>query len=364
MKLAAFKYSFPFNHPFQVSGRTISHRKGLILTLKYGSESLAWGEAAPLPGFSNENLNQIEKILIEQAAAIESKIDQQLDFGGWSCFLDTLHLPPSLRFGLDTLFADFHSRQQKISFSNYFYPGSSDIVPVNAAIGISSIENAIEKTSEFWNAGYRTFKFKVGRNFQRESEILKTVRQRFPFVKIRIDANQAWTLEEAVRNLQTLNSLQIQYCEEPLLTPYLSNWKKLSKETSIPLAADESVTDFEYTTAILNAQSVRTLVLKPMRLGSIQKLIKIKNLAEGYKVNIVFTTFMESGVGRLATGHLASGLKNPLAQGLATGYLLKKDLWQDSRYIKKANFQLPRRAGLGISNEDMNLKKLKRVPIH
>jgi o-succinylbenzoate synthase len=249
-------------------------------------------------------------------------------------------LSPSLQFGLDSLAYRLMAHEKDSSLLDYLFPEAPDKIPVNA-LGDLQSEDFLENTKQQAAKGYKTIKFKVGLDFNSEYHRLKKVRAKFPDLTIRLDANQAWSTETALRYLQKLEPLNIEYCEEPLKNATPENFELLHQHTKLPLALDESVAHLSYWPNLLPFTSY--FILKPMLLGSFTKIIETKRLANTHTNKAVFTTSLESGVGRKITAILAAGLgSSQTAHGLDTGKLLAEDVHSDIAYISKGVYHLNR----------------------
>jgi o-succinylbenzoate synthase len=239
MMLKLYTYSLPFKSAFKTVDSTFDTREGLVLVLKHEGVT-AFGEIAPLPGFSKFTLKEIIPIIQLNKKALERALIED-DFDQFTYVLNQIHDIPSIRFGLDTLAHDFKSKKAGISLSEYMFKKDYRVkVEVNATLGISDIETNLKQARDLIQEGYNTIKVKVGSNFTKEFEFLKLLRNEFPEIKLRIDANQAWDFEEAADNLIKCEELNIEYCEEPLLSSKENQLSTLKERVKINIASDES----------------------------------------------------------------------------------------------------------------------------
>ena len=195
--LKIYSYSIPFSTPFITAKDSYSVRNGLILTFENDGIS-AFGEIAPLPGFSDYSLNDIIPILQLNKSAIEKAFLED-DFDQFFYVLSQIHNIPSLKFGLDTLYHDYKAKKAGLGLADFLFKGSfQKSIAANATLSISESSDALEKATVLYNEGYRTFKIKVGADFNEEFEILSLLREKYPDVKLRIDANQSWTISKLI----------------------------------------------------------------------------------------------------------------------------------------------------------------------
>ncbi len=353
--LRYFKYRTPFKTPFRTSLGEFSHREGIILTYEEHGIN-AFGEVSPLPGFSNENLNQVESVLIQNRKFLtqafigndESQVIQ---------VLDQIHNFPSLSFGLDSLSLDLRAKRDKKSLSSLLFNKEEQTIACNTTIGIQSKEHAIKNIQTKIIEGFDTVKIKVGRDFKTEREILQVIRNEFPKIKIRIDANQAWNVNEAIQNLNSISKLDIEYCEQPVLAKDIMGLKKVTIHTDIKIAADESLGNKIRAKQVIEQNCCDLVIIKPALIGLFDSINVTKELAETHDMEVVFTTLLDGAIGRNITAIYASGLgSRKYAHGLATGSLLGEQTKTEN--IDQGAYHFSNSEGIGISIDQTLLEEI------
>jgi o-succinylbenzoate synthase len=346
-----FKYQVPFTKPFKTSIGEFDHREGILITFKE-NEITAFGEVAPLPGFSTETFNQVLSVLNHNKEILEQAFKNN-ETNEIISVIDKIHAFSSVSFGLDTLNLDLQAKRNAISLGQQLFSKDSEPVNSNAAIGLGSQEEIITEVEGDLKSGFNTFKLKVGQDFEKEYQILQQVRNRFPDIKIRIDANGAWDVEQAIKNLNKLAPLHIEYCEQPVQ----KDLKSVTEQVSIPVAADESVRSLNDAMTLIESGACDLLIIKPALFGRLNDLIVTKELANTHNKEVVLTTAFDGIVGRTITAVLASGLgSRKYAHGLSTGSLLKETVRHTE--IKNGFFDLFPDQGLGYPIELSNLNSL------
>lgn len=345
MNINYYTYCFPFKEPFRTHAGKYQVRKGVILELVEG-ERTALGEAAPLPGFSQESIEDVLRQVRQFHHEIRKLFEGACTLGDLQVFHRKHDILPSLQFGLDTLATDLLSQRERISATEFLFEDAPDRISINGIIPLMETEASIIEAGRWVRAGFQTIKAKVGQDFDKELAILKRIRENYPEVNLRVDANKAWKINEASQNLQLLNPLNIEYCEEPLKNISPKSLKKIASETGVPIALDESLLELHHIEKVM--PHISAIILKPMIFGSLSKLFATNRLAGHHNNKVIYTTSLESGIGRAMTATLAAGLGDSnSAHGLATGSLLKMDVWHDGTYINNGSFLLPDRAELG-----------------
>ncbi|GAB5408206.1 MAG: dipeptide epimerase [Balneolaceae bacterium] len=344
--LRYFKYRTPFKKPFKTSLGLFTHREGIILVYKE-NEIQAFGEVAPLPGFSSESLTQVETVLIQNKKFLvggfkDGNAEQVINV------LDQIHEFPSLSYGLDTLQHDLKAKKQYKSLSTLLFNKEASPIICNTTVGIQSKKETITALINKLSKGFSTVKIKVGSDFNSEKEILEEIRKEFPLVKIRIDANQAWNEKSAIKNLQGFSKYNIEYCEQPVTANDIQALKKVTHSSDIKIAADESLGNKMRAKQLIEQNCCDLIIIKPALIGLFNTINVTKQLAETHDMEVVFTTLLDGIIGRKTSAILASGLgSKKYAHGLATGSLLSEQ--NVSNNIEQGAYHFSNFDGIGVS---------------
>jgi o-succinylbenzoate synthase len=331
-------YSIPFVKPLQTSSNTYSHREGVWLNLKWENIS-GWGEAAPLPGFSNEYLQEVHYVLEGFHQAIDEENIEKEEL----LAMAEVHTQgyPSARFAVETALYDLFAQKAKKSLALYLNPHTLTEIAVNGITGIHMPGD-----------GFKVMKVKVGfRNLFDEIEQMVMLTKSFgKDISFRLDANGAFDLSQAIRFCKEMEAFNIDYIEQPLPAKELVDLAELSYHTEIPIAIDESLTDFHSAEKIIENQAADVFIIKPMVSGGFRESKKIIQLAREENIRIVITSSLETNIGHLACLHLAAANEIIETCGLSTGKLLKNA--SKAPAIEKGIIQLPCTPGIGVELQD------------
>ena len=330
--LTYLPYSLKLKKPFETSKSKITERKGFIITIKDSEKFKGVGDAAPLPEFGSESLEDATKFLKDL------KINLNIDLAN---FLDSVQENlspmdklPALRHGFEQAFLNYVCSKTNASLNELLNRESSRVVNVNGIIGFSPLNEIGRITKELVQKSYKTLKVKVGRErFDDDLKAIEEIRNNAESnIKIRIDVNGKWNFEAAKNNLKKLEKFDIEYCEQPVVKSI--NFVRLKANISIPLAADESIRSVQDAEDFITKKAVQILVLKPMMLGGIINTMKIVDLAKKSKIKTVITSSFESAIGRSFAILAASFLKDETAHGLGTAEYFEKDPVEDPYPVK------------------------------
>jgi O-succinylbenzoate synthase len=179
-----------------------------------------------------------------------------------------------------------------------------------------------------------------------------------PEMKLRIDANGAWGVEQAVGAIRKLEEYDLEMVEQPVAAGDLPGLARVHAEVHVPIAADEAVTGVGAAERVLEAGAADLLVVKPMVVGGLRPACRIIELAAAAGAGAIVTTSIDSGVGTAAALHLAATLPpGGPACGLATGSLLAADLITHPLVARCGRMELPDGPGLGVELDEGQLAR-------
>src|SRR4051794_36603248 len=201
-----------------------------------------------------------------------------------------------------------------------------DVVPVNAIVPAVGPDEARAIVAA---SGCTTVKVKVaeaGQSLADDMARVEAVRDALGVGgAVRVDANGAWTVDEAVTALKQLDQFDLEYAEQPVRT--LEEMKQLRRRVDIRLAADESVRTAEDPMRVAGLDAADVVVLKVQPLGGVRRCLQV---AEACGLPVVVSSAVETSVGIAAGVALAAALPElPYACGLGTLSLLDGDVTTD-----------------------------------
>lgn len=297
--------------PVGPAARAVPAREGALVTLRDDRGNVGLGEASPLPGFSPDTLDAVCAALDATLPALvgpERPEDLSLPEGDRS---------PSERFALETALLDLVARRRSVPARAVL--GGDVPVAVNGYAGAAGSSTLVRDVRALLDAGFGAIKVKVGGgSFDTERSSLARLRGELgDTFSLRLDANGAWSLDEARANIASLAPLDIAFIEQPVAGADLL----LLGETEIPWAADESLLDPAVRARLLDdplaRQGCAAFVLKPALLGGLLAARALAVAALSRRVGVVVTHLFDGPVALAACRALARSLPMPpLACGL------------------------------------------------
>ncbi len=305
-------FSAPLRPPLNTSQGRVATREGFILKLVGDCGKVGLGEASPAYWIDGRPLADTRAALevivrkldgCRDAAELRSAA---LSEGAAGC------LTPAAACALDTALLDLEARSRGAGVSAILGAVSQAPIPVCALLTLQTPQAVAREAIAALARGYTVFKLKVGaRALEDDLANLNALRGAAGASGlIRLDANRAWSLGQAVSALNAFGPEKIEFVEEPLKSCAPAELARLRDATGIALALDESVgsvTDLKAFCAERGPAPV--IVLKAARLGGPSRCLEIARAARAAGVaKIVVTDSIESSVGMSAAVHLAAAV--------------------------------------------------------
>ncbi|MFU8869057.1 mandelate racemase/muconate lactonizing enzyme family protein [Natronococcus sp.] len=334
-------FSLSLVEPLETASGTIESRDGfLVRVTRADDDAVGYGEATPLPGWT-ESLADCEAALERAQAALDSDDEDEV--------LEAVDEAVAARYGVSLALADLEASSESTPLYRYYQPDALVArVPVNATVGDGPVEKTVAAARDAAQRGFRCCKLKVGRrSVEADVERMRRVREAVgPEIELRADANGAWEYEEALEAIQKFDDLDVALVEQPLPAGALEGHADL-RGRGVGIALDEGLLEHGVD-AICEAQAADAVVLKPMALGGLDIAQQVATWMGQLDVTPLVTTTIDGVVARAGAVHLAASLPDPPACGLATGDLLAEDLGRDPVLFENGAAVVPQAKGLGV----------------
>lgn len=316
--LKYFPYSLQYKVPLKTSRGKISFREGIIIQIIDQNYQQFYGDASPFEEFGSENFEYV----LENAKILQQFVEDNIDLDSKTILQFTSH-----KFSFGCL--NYAVEQTFHQFDHKFTNFKESRILVNALVGMIPINQIREKIAGIIDSGYRTVKIKIGRdNFKDDLIFLKEVENVSQNrLKIRLDVNGKWTMEEAEKNLNELIKFNIEYVEQPVINR--GDLIELSEKSSIPIAADESIRSVNDAKFLMENSPIKYFVLKPSLMGSFSEMIELINIIEKAGRNVIISSVFESVIGKSGLVYLASLTRKGSTHGLDTTSYLSQNISLD-----------------------------------
>jgi len=333
-------YALPLVRPWRAASATVTVRHGMLVAVTERNGLTGWGDCAPLPSSGEAGHAHAFDALRAAAATLPGRDIDAIDLGGIAA--------AEARWAVETALLDLASRRTGLPLCHAL-GGAVNVasVAVNAALGTLD-QDCVARARAALASGFAIGKIKVGIGSVEDERLrlCELVAATGGALRLRLDANRAWTEREAERFLGGIAHLPIDGVEEPVTAPSLAVLGRLQLALPFALAVDESLAEFG-APALLASQAVRRLVVKPGRIGGVAATLLLAGEARRAGIELVVTSVVDSAIGITAAAHLSAALGGNAVHGLATSPWLAEDVAPAPRLVN-GRLLLPSGPGLGI----------------
>lgn len=325
-----FSYILRFTFPAGTSRGIMNTHRTHFITVE-DEHRRGIGECAPLPGLSVDARPDFAEQLSKVAHAVaESSLPTREE--DRDALLQAIPTSlPAVRFGVETAWRDWLYGGERVLYPFAMRPAFVP-VPINGLVWMDSADRMRQQIDEKLAAGFTCLKLKIGAiDFDEELRLLDYVRQYYgpETITLRVDANGAFSPEEAPRKLQQLARYDLHSIEQPIAPGQWEAMARLCRESPVPIALDEEligVTGREEKEALLDQLRPPYIILKPTLIGGLAAADEWVALAEKRNIGWWATSALESNVGLNAIAQWVATYAPALPQGLGTGQLYHNNL--------------------------------------
>lgn len=323
LKTRIIPYTLHFKRPAGTSRGVYHDHKIWYVVAADTSRPERWGigECAPLFDLSCDYDENYEDRLSYFCQKLEQ--DGKLD-------IEALRPYPSILFGLETAMRQLEQGCFRL-WDTPFARGEKGI-PINGLIWMGDYDYMLEQIESKLEQGFHCVKLKIGAiNFDQELDLLRYIRKHYDPDKItlRVDANGAFSPDDAPEKLKRLAELDLHSIEQPIRAGQWDDMSRLTEITPLPIALDEEligVNQPEEKKRLLETIKPQYIILKPTLHGGIIGATEWIELARSMDIGWWITSALESNIGLNAIAQWCSTYNNPLPQGLGTGALYTNNI--------------------------------------
>lgn len=313
-----FTHELKFIKPARTSRNVYESRKIWIVKAQSGDKT-GYGEAGPLlglsPDYGDDFENKLKNILEHLNSGIEFN---EINFKDL----------PAIKFAVETALLDLLRGGNRILFPQIFK--TSVPIPVNGLVWMENVHVMEIEALNMAEAGFDCVKIKIGAfDFDAECRMLERFSFLFPAPKyqIRLDANEAFSPQEAKEALKTLRRFSPHSIEQPIARNQWDAMAELCALNYIPIALDEELIGFDSENAktLLKETRPHFIVLKPTLLGGFRAVNQWIDATRQQSCGWWITSALESNIGLNAIAQFAASKEPKIHQGLGTGTLYRNN---------------------------------------
>jgi O-succinylbenzoate synthase len=348
----------PLKHPFETSFGRTTRRRIMIVRVFDQSGAFGYGEctAPEDPFFNHETIDTAWIIISRYVAPILSsaRVYEATEVGD---ALSRIRGNRMAKAAVETAIWDLEARMAGKPLWQHL-GGTLTEIASGVSIGLQETTAALlEKVERELAAGYQRIKIKIKPG--RDVELVAAIRERYPSIKLSVDANSAYTLAD-IDLLKRLDEFDLMMIEQPLMPGDLVDHAKLQREVTSPICLDESITMLMDARHAYELGACRIINIKLGRVGGHCEARRIHDYCHNHSIPVWCGGMLESGIGRA----------HNIAMSTLAGFTLPGDVSASARYweediieppvtvSERGTIKPPAGPGLGYNVNEARLESL------
>jgi L-alanine-DL-glutamate epimerase-like enolase superfamily enzyme len=357
-----WKFSIPM-HPFTIATGTMHFAQNIFIRVHVDNDMYGVGECSAFPMIVGETQSTCFEMAKDFAALWKGKdagdiIGRLKDLDDFTAFNTTI------KSAFDMALYDIAAKRAGKPLYEYL-GGIPKQLETDLTIGIDTPSSMAAKAREFVAKGVRIIKIKLGKKPDDDIERVKLIRQSAGrSIKLRIDANQGWGYDDAVKVLNAIAGFDVEFCEQPM-----RHWDDhllpdLRRASPIKIMADESVYDHRDAERLIATNACDYVNIKFAKSGGIYEAGKIVDTCTMNNIPCMMGGMLESRVALTAFAHFATAHDNVVFYDMDTCLLghTEDPVSGGVRYIGYF-IEVPAAAGIGADADERFLKRCQKISI-
>jgi L-alanine-DL-glutamate epimerase-like enolase superfamily enzyme len=306
--LSVARLHMPLTQPYAIAYETVVAADNILVQVQEESGRSGWGIAAPDPLVTGESLEAsaqaIDEVIRPHVLGTDPGRVARL-----SVALERLagHAPAA-RAAVEMAVLDLLGRRAGLPLYRLL-GGYRTRILTSVTIGISSVAETLAEARERIRQGFRALKLKGGRDLDEDVERLLRIREvSGPRMRLRFDANQAYTAEQALALVERTRTANLEVIEQPTPRAALRALRTVQRKSPVPVMADESLLNLFDAFKLARGRLADLVNIKLMKAGGIQPALSAISVSRSSGISVMVGCMDESELG------IAAGLAVALAR--------------------------------------------------
>jgi L-alanine-DL-glutamate epimerase-like enolase superfamily enzyme len=355
-----FLFDIPLTSPFRIAIGEMTAANDLLIRVRTDQGVTGLGEACPFPPITGET---------QATNAAAAKAIRDMIIGKDPLAIDDLvrligpivHSNPSAVAAFDMAFFDILGKVAGLPLFRLL-GGTKNVFETDITTSLDTLEKMTAEAKGYADMGYKTLKVKVGLDPDEDFARLEAIRSAVgPKVAIRIDANQGWTVPQAIYGLRKMAPLAIQFCEQPVLASDTVGLSAVRAQSPISIMADEALFGPADAVKLIRAGACDSFNIKVMKAGGLLNSIRIAHIADAANMRCMVGCMLETRLALTAAAHIVASQANIVYADLDGNSEHVEDPIVDGMTVKAGTLTLPEKPGLGCDVDPAFVKKLRRI---
>ncbi|PCR89735.1 dipeptide epimerase [Natrinema ejinorense] len=300
LETAVERRSLPLEYPFGIARGTTTETEIVLVRIRADDGTTGVGAAAPSAHYG-ETAATVAAVLPDLCAIVEDIGDPHQLERIERRMRETVRRNPAARTAVSIALHDLVAKRFDVPLYRYWGLDPTETLETSYTIGLDDLETMREKATTAVDRGYGTLKVKLGTG--RDLEIVRTIRSVAPDARLFVDANEAWTPQEALTKIDRLAEFDLAFVEQPVPAEDPEGLQFVYERSALPIAADESCVTLADIPQIADRCDIANLKL--MKCGGLREARRMISAARAHGLEVMCGCMTESNASIAAACHLA-----------------------------------------------------------
>ena len=359
-----YKLTVQLKEPFITSLGKEEYAENIIVLIRTSNGHTGFGECNPFMPINGENAETC--IVVGKLLANMLKKKNAMDIEDCNQCMDRLiYGNNSIKSAFDIALHDLTAQHYGLPLYKLLGGKINRELVTDYTVSLDEPGKMADDALKIKEAGFPAIKIKLGQDVATDIDRIKAIRKAVgKKIPLRLDANQGWSVKEAIEVLGALKNDDIQFCEEPIPRWNFMNLKKVKKESPIPIMADECCCDHHDVKRLIELEACDKMNFKVGKSGGLHNAQKMLKLAEKAGIDVQIGAFMESRLAMTAFAHLALSSHTVKYCDFDTPLMHAEDhVTGGITYHENGMIKVPDEPGLGAKYEEDFLNRFEKTVI-
>lgn len=351
-QIAVGEIALPLARPFKTALRTVETVNDVVVRITTDDGQVGYGEAPPTAVITGDTkgsiLCAIQEFIAPNLIGMDAENMDEVQHRLHACILKN----SSAKAAVDMALYDLYGKRWGAPLYKLL-GGAKNEIETDITISVNPIDEMVADSLDAVKQGFRVLKVKVGKEGKADVERIAAIRQAVgPDAVIRVDANQGWTVSQAVSIISAMEDrgLDIELVEQPVPAHDVDGLRTITRQMATPILADEAVFSAEDAIHIIQTGAADLLNIKLMKTGGIWKALQICDIADIYGVKCMMGCMLESRLSVAAGAHLAAAKSCITICDLDGPSLCSVDPYTGGPIFDGARIRMTDDPGIGVEN--------------
>jgi L-alanine-DL-glutamate epimerase-like enolase superfamily enzyme len=355
--------SLPMKKPVVMAGEEVTRADNVLVRIESDNGVVGWGEAASAPTMTGETVESMMAAIRYLMPVVEGRPAEDFE-GALAAMTHRMHGNNAAKAAIEIALHDLVGRANGQPVYALIGGKQRERMPILGVIGTGELASDLREAENKKAAGFVAFKIKVGidRPLVDAERTRRICQVLGADVLISADANQGFSMDEAVQYVRAVADAGLDFFEQPVMADDLAGMAAVAAAAGdIAIGADEGIHSLDDIRRHHERDAALGVSLKTIKLGGVRAVAAAGRLCDqlGFNVNVSAKTG-ESSIACAAAMHIAAALP-AIAWGLTvTNEGLTEDVTARPIRIERGHVTISDRPGLGIDVDEERVRRHRR----